>query len=443
MKVSAAKSPGGRVLLQDVELFYSGDHIDSQGRPYACTPAHIDEVVRNFSLLNTGDRPILQPPVGIDHDTAKAIPDAALNPRLAFGQVMRVGARDQKIGGQSRRLLFGDIEVDPEIAAWVRKGRLRRLSPEIHDEPPPEGLASGAKGATLRRVALLGYDLPALKMLKPLPQPAAAKFSDQVTGRRFTVSVRCFAEPPSGAKTMTRDEMIAWLQQAGVDTSAITDAIPDSFLKMLCDALQKAGTVKASESPAGGAGGIVSGTPAPAPVPQSVLMKFSDFENTLKTFGATIQSIQQSLTADRQNHDTAARRARAANIRAFCDDMVEKKKMAVADREVDKDGNPMPGTELARLMRAADSPQLHAFSDGGKTVTRTELDVQMDEIKARKPRNFSEKVGAGEPGTLGGTDKAGFFKSVRERAVADRAAKAIDGPPLEQRLGMSVPAGAR
>lgn len=384
----------GRKVLKGVELFYSGMHQDSSGQMVEDTPEDIDAIVRNFDVLRSGERAILRPPVGIDHDTAKHIPTELLsNSKLRLGEVVAMGAKDVDLGRSF----------------------------------------SGIARTTVRRLAREGKQTGTLVFSEFRPQKPRRQ-------RRTFNEVN-----------MDRAAMLQWLQEHNVDTSTITDAIPDTFLKMLVDMMQELETLKGggqmSDGRGGaGAGGAGGGNNTGDRLPSSVTMKFSEFERTNATLRQEIANLRQTIEADRRNNNTIAAATRRAGVRTFCDSMVAERRLDPADVACDPATNePLPGTVLHRLLRAADSPQTHTYSDGGKTVQRTELEIQMEEIRRREPRKFTEKItsGGGAGGSNGTRDGGGKdWKKFREDAIASRQ-KAASGPPLEQRLNMLPPAGVR
>ena len=160
------------VRLAGVEIFYSGSHTDSEGNAATYTDADMSDAEENFRVLSSGERPVLNPPVGVGHDSGPQGDDIfEWDTTLAAGQVVGVKTRDAEVGGETRRVLVADLEVTDEVGQWVQDGKLTRVSAEMWDDPPAEGEHLGARGKTLRRVALLGFAPPSLKLLKPLPMP--------------------------------------------------------------------------------------------------------------------------------------------------------------------------------------------------------------------------------------------------------------------------------
>lgn len=463
-------APPGRKILRGVELFSTGTHTDSAGDTSTWTAADIDECVANFKVLAAGDRPPLIPPVGIGHDSAKGIPDAFVgDSKLAIGDVIAVATKKASINGKDETVLTGDLALDDQVYQWATQGNLSRVSAELLDAPPPETESLGAKGKTLRRVALLGMALPALKFLKPITATAATAAAAHAEGRsrRFCFAAKIIPKKfssHSGGSAMTRQQLLDWLQQNGVDTSTITDAVPDALLQMLYDWGVKAGmpsmnadgqTNAAAVVPPPDAqtlaGAAVARAGAPAALqtglPTQVTLKFAEYDRTIAALQAQLQQTVAAHSADRQNQNSAARKAMASNIRVFAEQAVKDGRMRRADIDCDpKTGEPLPLTELASLMRAADSPQVHAFAEaGGKTGQRTALEMEMAKISARPARTFAEKVAVGGNGvalTHGAGSTAEKFKAIREAAAARRNG-GDTGPPLETRLNMLAPAAMR
>lgn len=394
------KGSNGRTVLTDVETFYSGVHEDMTGALLEYTPEDVNDIVRNFDLLMKGERPILTPPVGIDHQTAQYIPTEMLsNAKLRLGDVISAKAKD--------------IEIGKGFSA-PKFSRVRKFSE--------------------KRVVFFSD-------LRRCYNPKSAKTSKD---KRRQAS---FSEV-----NMDRAAMLQWLQERGIDTSVITEAIPDSFLKSYVEALQKleelqgGGELSEEEKKKRAAGNNpppvppVPGNAGGIPLPASMTLKFSEQDRLIAEQSRVIADLRTNLAHVQAKQDltdknnVAIHRATIkGNVRAFCENQVKEGKMPSSDIECDKDGNPLPHTEFASLMRAAEVPGMHAFSEGGKTVQKTFLEIEMEKVKARKPnsRKFEEKVGNQGAGTEGG-DKKAFYDSIREGAKQE---KAKDKPPLAKLFG--------
>jgi hypothetical protein len=113
---------------------------------------------------------------------------------------------------------------------------------------------------------------------------------------------------------------------------------------------------------------------------------------------------------------------RASNKRAMVTSFVEAelKSGRIKPFELD-DSDPNRRTLFQRLM-AADSRQIvHKFKDAkGQTVEKTELDLQMDEIRSHPVGRFSELTRAGDRGQANGTAQKKNDKGLVEDEEVDK-----------------------
>jgi len=139
--------------IAGVEIFAAGTH---GGREY--TEEDLDVVIRNFAELSTGDSPVLQPPVVLGHEEDQSL--LARSDLPAAGWVKRL-YRDGP-------LLRADLgEVPEEIARLIDQRAYRKVSAELYDDFTHDGKRFGP---VLRRVALLGGSVPAIKSLADIPR---------------------------------------------------------------------------------------------------------------------------------------------------------------------------------------------------------------------------------------------------------------------------------
>lgn len=212
-------SEGGS-SLRGVEIFAAGTH---RGKTY--TTADLDSMVRNFRRASTGQRPGFRVPLVIGHEETQEFLERSDLP--AAGWAARVWRDGDK--------LKADFEdVPPKVARLLKGKAYRTVSSEVYDEPP-EGVPGDGK--MLRRVALLGGDIPQVKSLDdiPEPEPHSERFARwrpvvfrfrEVIERPGAGTFFCFSE----VEPMDRQKMLEALAQHGIDTSTITDAVPDEVL---------------------------------------------------------------------------------------------------------------------------------------------------------------------------------------------------------------------
>lgn len=189
-RLMGALRPAKLATVRGAELFEAGEH---RGEPY--TVAHLNEMARNFKLAQG----VVDPPMVTGHEEDQSFLNDSQLP--AAGWLIKVYRRGTK--------LFGDLGGIPRsIAKLINARAYRKVSVEIYDEPP-EGAPAGCKGKMIRRVAILGAELPQVKTLADLP---LAEYSEtpppvcvpwQLTGSvdiikdGKTVRVTRFAEGPT------------------------------------------------------------------------------------------------------------------------------------------------------------------------------------------------------------------------------------------------------
>lgn len=184
---AADSGPQGPATADGVEIFASGEH---KGKLY--TRPTLVKVAENFGRLSTGPRPLLTPTVVIGHEEQQpllentGIPAAGVPTRVwtedrpcdvcgQSGKVEVEPGADAAAGGSATRTCpacqgtgertyllsdFGDMPQ--QIAELVKSRAYRKVSSELYDDFEDQGRHFGP---ALRRVALLGGELPQVKGL--------------------------------------------------------------------------------------------------------------------------------------------------------------------------------------------------------------------------------------------------------------------------------------
>jgi hypothetical protein len=215
-------------VLKNVEIFTSGVH---RGKNYS--DADLDAMVDNFRKFSTGNKPLLRVPAVLGHEEDQQFLDRSDLPAAAWAtHVYREG-----------HILKADFsDVPDQIADLIRTKRYRTISSEVYDEPPE---SIPGKGKMLRRVAMLGSDIPQIKNLADIPLPSSHReqFASGVpTFLRFrevkpTPGVpgcfSCFAE----VTAMDPTQLLQQLQDMGFDVSAFQQ-LPPEVLQSIIDGAQ-------------------------------------------------------------------------------------------------------------------------------------------------------------------------------------------------------------
>lgn len=447
--------------LAGVEIFAAGPvQAGNDPAPGVWTAALLGQMVTNFVALAKRARPIFVPKVKVGH---RAAPEALDWDGLpAYGEVDALTVEEGPDG--ITRLVADLVKVPPLVKAWVRAGLYSEVSPEIDDEAADPSLVAVAaregialSGPVLKAVSFLGAAPPANKDILGLK---SAVFSGRRAGRiRHTRSAvvrgrrRYFAEVTTmDPTTLDLPGKIAWLKEQGMDTAPL-EAIPDAAMQQAAvDAVvallwpvlqaqqqqqQAATTTTASQTPA----------PADARTPSQVTLKYTEAETkalveqirtaVLASLKPTLDGATQTLEQTRQFAERQARERHHQDAREFAGRLVREGRLAPADVECDQAGDPLPHTELFAGLCASPVRTL-TFSEGGKTVSRSEYDVWKARLEKREPRKFGERVAQTTPG------KVSVLVKVREDALAQRARQAAAQEiPLERRLGMLPGPAAR
>lgn len=279
----------------------------------------------------------------------------------------------------------------------------------------------------------LGYTDEMLAALEKLPDEDFQKFVTMLLAKEAGIPT---APSPEGEPTalaewpegMDRQAVLDWLVAQGEDPAAL-EALSDDDLLALYQQKQAAPT-QMSEPPDPNpepepepepldepeedepvpesvtpppAARRPAPAPAPAPTPRQITktVKFSEADRR-----ALVADLRRELAREtaafkaEAERERRARRRRAteekrARIRTFCETMVKEGKVSPAEMD---ETNPRLPSLVERLMLLPADTVVRKYTENGKTVALTPLDIEMRAIEARPPRRFSEKVRDGEGG---------------------------------------------
>jgi phage I-like protein len=162
--------------LKDIEIFEAGTY---RGKEY--TDADLDTMVNNFTALKDEIKPVAV--IGHDDDQ-----DLLKKSGLASAGWME---SLKKVG---TKLVASFKDVPTIVADLINKRAFKRISSEIYND-------YNGKGIALRRVAILGGDIPEVKTL----QDIAALYSDSPEGKTTWVTLSEAA--PKKEDDMTAEEV--------------------------------------------------------------------------------------------------------------------------------------------------------------------------------------------------------------------------------------------
>lgn len=405
--------------------FWNGEKYDA---------AFVRQLHDNFQRLSTGPKPLYRPYVSINHNDA-----------FRFGGI--VSARMD-----GPMLVLDADEIPVEIGQAVNTGMLKEPSIEFvkpkrgPNGSPVSGFTDAAgkivDGPVIKCLTFLGPDLPGVKGLPPLPAAVFRHFGGIVS--RF------------GSKIMDRAGMIQFLQEQGLDTSGITETVPDSLLQAVVALVQKmtganpnGGTTQPNPNDnqvptpsmmadivSGLTGGAVAGTQnggaaAGAGTPSQVVVKFVQLVTGLQ--GQLGQLATGLKRIEGQSNTVTAAQTRILNgmrdtaVTAFLDEMAASGQIPAEGK--DKDGKVIPGmrSTVRAMLEKCDTFTVRKFS-ADPTRTGTEFEETCDTIRRTYPvvRKFGHqttqpdvKVPATRTGTGGGLDP-------------ERRKRILGGSPLGQ-----------
>jgi len=246
--------------LRNVELFASGQY---RGKEY--TVADLDEMAANGRKLGPQGLRLLDPTAVLGHEETQRYLELTDLPAAGWVTNLRVKKYHEPATGRTEAILIGDIEgVPPPIANRIRSGQYRKVSAEVYTDFTDD--FGRSFGKALRRVALLGAEVPQVKRIADLPLPET--YADRPRRRHLTPlaavptgrgTYLCFAESPG----MNRSQMIQALMAAmpGL-TPATLDGMTDDQLADLAKNVTPAQPVTAADATAG-----LGLPPTPTPFP--------------------------------------------------------------------------------------------------------------------------------------------------------------------------------
>lgn len=193
--------------------------------------------------------------------------------------------------------------------------------------------------------------------------------------------------PPPGQppkeQPMTREQLLAALAAANVDTSKLKDQ-PDAALQLFIEALPK--------------------TQPAAPVAQPFdVAKFTEtvkaglladlkpalLAETKTMVDTAVAGIKTDLGAAKGQVDQFAENLRRENVTTFCEQMVKEGRISPA--ELDKTNPKVLPIDEQLLLADARTP-VRKFTEAGKEIGLTQYDLLVNSIKARKPFQFGERI---------------------------------------------------
>jgi hypothetical protein len=409
-----SEGAAGLATVRDVEVFARGNH---RGEPY--TDADLDDMVRNFNDFCTGPKPLVTPTVVIGHEEEQDLLDNTGIPAVGRPENLR-RCPGRHHAGRFRRgpRLHRPPDQRPGLPQGVRRDLPR----------PPEGVPG--TGKMLRRIALLGGELPHIKSLADLPladyaeqtplpvRRVVLKFSDatQPAGQAF---VRCFAEladaepddpTEEGERRKLSESYRAYKAKYGEKCR----------LKMSEDSEEE--TVMNSETPPAVTPPATPPAPAVVPAPVAPAAAYSE---------ATIQKLITDGIAAGLAQMEAKFGAKVQELDKFAEDRLAAEKKSTVKARLDAlvvAGKVLPAEidgGIADTIFTLDSRAVRKFAEAGKEVERTAFDHFFAVLEARPVLvKFAERCKAPASADAAGdeTEKVRQYAHKPEVAHALKAA---------------------
>lgn len=397
--------------MKRVDLFADGNH---RGRPY--TEAEIDEIIANFDRFGPKGLNLLTPPIVLGHEENQAALEKFLDRTdlPAAGVVSRLYKETIEENGKPVVHLFADVADMPQpVAGLVASKAYRKVSIEHYDADRPFDAGDGKQypNLILRRVALLGGEIPQVKQLADLPVPVFSYADKIVNVWKLPANGHCFAFAEKPTMKLDTKKLFAKTKWAkcfadGVDRGMLEEKLKPMFpgvsdwsgfddTQLTVLAL---GTTAAPAPPEGDPTALADFDRAKAiadlvAAGEDAAMMEAKSDDELKAMHSTLTGTQykdkpvatpnptpavaaafaeQQATLTRLKAATAeseaaakraterAKQARKEDVASFCDRLVREGRLIPADREIFE----------PQLIEANDVEPCHKFADD--TVTAYE-----------------------------------------------------------------------
>lgn len=168
------------MALKEIEILRTGTHISNSGDAYTFTHEDLQEVVDSYDPQN------FRAPLIVSHDT-KGIDDKKLpDSQLAYGTPKFL----KKVGDRVKAVFE---QISPQFVGWVKDKQILGISPSLYLKNSPNNPTPGK--LSLRHIAGLGVDPPAIKGLAPLSLSELTQYTQQDTSEARAALERSWAVP--------------------------------------------------------------------------------------------------------------------------------------------------------------------------------------------------------------------------------------------------------
>ena len=244
--VAPSPTTRGGITIPGVEIFATGKY---RGRKW--NVADLEQMTENFRKLGPSGLKLLTPPAVLGHEETQEFLERTDLP--AAGWVSRVYIQRYSDRNGPQAILKVDFSEVPASVARLIKGKAyRKVSAEVYENFTDDH--GNGYGKALRRVALLGGEIPQIKRLADIP----TNFSEADDARVY-VATLCRGESLRSKRVsgvihvfmeilpMDRNAMVQQALSAGLD-QAVIDTMTDDQLAAVVKVLP-APVVEMEESP--------------------------------------------------------------------------------------------------------------------------------------------------------------------------------------------------
>lgn len=434
--------------IPGIELFADGEH---RGKDYGLDD--LRDMVRNFeeySVPQNGKAPRQAMPLVIGHSEDQSLLERSDVPAAGWFERLYIG-RSPTPENPGRRGLFGDAaNVPGKVARLIKSKAFPKVSLEIY---PPELHPFKGHGMMARRAAMLGGDIPQVKDLDdiPAPEPMSERAAYRPTYLRFSEShaVRGALAFFSEVLPMDPEQMKQKLvEQHGLEPGAVEKMHPDVMAEVCRKMDEK--DAKAGMDDDKADGWMASKLAEDAPEDDEGKEQYRERAKKFKEFAAkygerckmdeTPVSVVTAAGDKKKDEPVkmseiegavakAVAAALAGVVPAMQKTKVEFEKFAEQEKQtalaqkratvkatIDTDLKRLTSKEWGRvppaevdderrvLMKFSEDPAVYKFSEGGKTVERTEYQQRIATLE-RRPNFFAERIAGGAADAKVGLDR--------------------------------------
>ncbi|MCX7664399.1 MAG: hypothetical protein N2112_02510 [Gemmataceae bacterium] len=279
---------------------------------------------------------------------------------------------DLQIVGEKLCCRFRGVPVP--LARWINAGNYSEISAEFY-------LDYKGVGPCLRRVSILGAEIPNCKDLASIPTlvyepedetaPNILAFAEKVIKSNHSKTMQIqigdkvlkFSEKP----IMDRNQLLAALKEAGVDILFVNETTPNELLASMVQALQMAKAPTQNTEPAN-----TGEEPKPS-------MTNGGGCNPADPVKNAETKLLNELAKSKAFYESETKRLRDERVHAECVFFCEQHKDKIYPYEMD----PKVGVTLLDQLKSASEDKVLKFSDNGKEIYISPREALMATIAKR------------------------------------------------------------